>query len=93
VGDREGKVYLDYLQNGHGKLLVGPFSVRPLPRAPMSMPLRWSQVTSRLRLERFNIRTAPGIMVETGDPVAAVLSEGIDMHAAIDRLQQQVAQR
>jgi hypothetical protein len=32
-------------------------------------------------------------MVETGDPVAAVLSEGIDMHAAIDRLQQQVAQR
>lgn len=93
VGDREGKVYLDYLQNGHGKLLVGPFSVRPLPGAPVSMPLRWSQVTSRLRLERFNIRTAPEMLVETGDPVAAVLSEGIDMHAAIDRLQQQVAKR
>ena len=30
VSQREGKVYVDYLQNGHGKLLVAPFSVRPL---------------------------------------------------------------
>jgi bifunctional non-homologous end joining protein LigD len=91
VGDREGKVYLDYLQNGHGKLLVAPFSVRPLPGAPMSMPLKWSQATSRLRLTRFNIRTARGLLVETGDPLAPVLSESIDMHAALEQLQQQLS--
>ena len=36
VSDRDGKVYLDYLQNGHGRLLVSPFCVRPLPRARRS---------------------------------------------------------
>ena len=28
---RDGKVYLDYLQNGRGKLIVSPYSVRPVP--------------------------------------------------------------
>ena len=31
VHRRDGKVYVDYLQNGSGKLIVAPFSVRPLP--------------------------------------------------------------
>src|SRR5947208_838226 len=30
VQKRGGKVYLDYVQNGHGRLLVAPYSVRPL---------------------------------------------------------------
>ncbi|HET7248433.1 MAG TPA: DNA ligase D, partial [Gemmatimonadales bacterium] len=34
VQKRGGKVYVDYVQNGHGRLLVAPFSVRPLPGAP-----------------------------------------------------------
>ncbi len=87
VGDREGKVYLDYLQNGHGRLLVGPFSARPLPGAPISMPLEWPQVTSRLKLERFNIRTARARLAKHGDPLAPVLTETIDMLAAIEALQ------
>ena len=93
VGDREGKVYLDYLQNGHGKLLVGPFSVRPLPGAPVSMPLKWSQVTSRLSLERYNIRTAPQLLSENGDPLAPILKDSIDMRTAIEQLQEQLAGR
>ena len=87
VGEREGKVYLDYLQNGHGRLLVGPFSARPLPGAPVSMPLEWSQVTARLKLERFNIRTARRRLAKHGDPLAPVLAESIDMLAAIEALQ------
>src|SRR2546428_373358 len=39
VGKRGARVYLDYVQNGHGRLLVSPFSVRPLPSAPVSTPL------------------------------------------------------
>jgi len=89
--DREGKVYLDYLQNGHGRLLVGPFSVRPLPKAPVSMPLEWKDVTARLKLERYNIKTARKRMLEHGDPLAGVLTESIDMLAAIDALQRRLA--
>jgi bifunctional non-homologous end joining protein LigD len=93
VGEREGKVYLDYLQNGHGKLLVAPFSVRPLPGAPVSMPLEWPQVTARLKLSRYTIRTALDLLVETGDPLAAVLTDTIDMGAALGALQEQLTAR
>ena len=48
VTKRGDKVYIDYLQNGAGRLLVAPFSVRPLPGAPVSMPLRWSEVNDKL---------------------------------------------
>ena len=91
VGDREGKVYVDYLQNGHGRLLVGPFSARPLPGAPVSMPLEWSQVTAKLKLERFNIKTARRQLAKRGDPLAALLNETIDMLAAIEALQHELA--
>jgi bifunctional non-homologous end joining protein LigD len=91
VGSRRGKVYVDYLQNGHGRLLVAPFSVRPLPHAPVSMPLNWSQVTAQLRLERFNIRNASRVLAKNGDPVLPVLSGSIDMLDALDRLQRQFA--
>jgi len=91
VGDRGGKVYLDYLQNGHGRLLVAPFSVRPLPGAPVSMPLEWKHVTARLKLERYNIKTARKRLLEHGDPLAGVLTESIDMLAAIDALQRRLA--
>ena len=52
---RGGKVYIDFLQNGHGKLLVAPFSVRPLPGAPVSMPLEWSEVREGLTPRQFTI--------------------------------------
>src|SRR5581483_4389073 len=44
VTKRGDKVYLDYLQNRHGQLIVAPFSARPLPGASVSMPLEWSEV-------------------------------------------------
>jgi bifunctional non-homologous end joining protein LigD len=91
--DRDGKVYLDYLQNGHGRLLVAPFSVRPLPAAPVSMPLDWSEVNGRLKLERFNIRNARKRMAAKGDTLAPVLTESIDMLAAIEALQRRMAGR
>jgi bifunctional non-homologous end joining protein LigD len=90
VGDRDGKVYIDFLQNGHGRLLVSPFSVRPLPAAPVSMPIEWDEVNGRLKLERFNIRSARKRLQKHGDPLRGVLTETSDMLAAIAALQQRV---
>jgi bifunctional non-homologous end joining protein LigD len=86
VGRRQGKVYIDYLQNGHGKLLVAPLSVRPLPGAPVSMPLTWEEVNARLKLERFTIRTAPRLLAKRGDPMADVLRGPVDLAGALARL-------
>jgi bifunctional non-homologous end joining protein LigD len=90
VSDRDGKVYIDYLQNGHGRLLVAPLCVRPLPGAPVSMPLKWSQVNARLTLERFNIRTAAKRLRAHGDPLAGVLDQSVDMLAVIEALSARV---
>jgi bifunctional non-homologous end joining protein LigD len=89
---RDGKVYLDYVQNGHGRLLVAPFSVRPLPGAPVSMPLEWREVNARLSLDKFTIKTAPARMRKLrDDPLRGVLSEQPDLHAALERLHQRMA--
>ncbi len=84
---REGKVYVDFGQNGHGQTIVAPFSVRPLPGAPVSCPLRWEEVTARLDPKRFTIKTAPARLEKLGDPVAPVLTERIDLAAALQRIE------
>ncbi len=84
---REGKVYVDYLQNGHGRLLVAPFSARPLPGAPVSMPLRWSELNARLSNERFHIKNARRRMqLLKKHPLAELLALKPNLNAALQRL-------
>jgi bifunctional non-homologous end joining protein LigD len=91
---RGGRVYLDTLQNGHGKLLAAPFSARPLPGAPVSMPLRWSEVNARLDPRRFTIRNAVARMKRLGeDPLRGVLDTAPDLGAALSRLIARVRNR
>lgn len=74
LSDRDGKVYVDYGQNGWGKLLVAPFCVRPQTAAPVSAPLRWSEVRKGLAIEKHTIRSVPRRMQRLGeDPMIAVL--------------------
>jgi bifunctional non-homologous end joining protein LigD len=87
VGKRGARVYLDWVQNGHGRLLVAPFSVRPLPGAPVSMPLAWSEVTPKLDIGKFTIRTAPARMNKRkDDPLRTVLDLKPDLVSALERL-------
>ena len=87
VTKRGDKVYLDYLQNRHGQTIVAPFSVRPLPGATVSMPLRWEEVVDGLNPKDYTIRNALERMERLGtDPVAPVLSEAPDLAAILGRL-------
>jgi bifunctional non-homologous end joining protein LigD len=84
---RGGKVYIDFLQNGHGKLLVAPFSVRPLPGAPVSMPLHWSEVREGLTPRQFTMANAiPRLQKLEGDPLLGVLKERPDLLGALVKL-------
>jgi bifunctional non-homologous end joining protein LigD len=87
VQKRGGKVYLDYVQNGHGRLLVAPFSVRPLPGAPVSTPITWREVTPKLDIRAFTIRTVPGRMKKLKqDPLIGIMDEKPDLMSALERL-------
>jgi bifunctional non-homologous end joining protein LigD len=89
---RGGKVYIDFGQNGHGQTIVGPFSLRPLPGAPASCPLTWSEVTARLDPARFTMVTVPKRFDRIADPLAPVLTGAIDMAAAIARIEQRLGE-
>jgi len=93
VRDRGGKVYIDYLQNGQGQTIVAPFSVRPLPGAPVSCPLRWTEVTERLDPRRYTLATMAARLDKVGDPVAPVLREAIDIAAALARVDRRLRSR
>jgi bifunctional non-homologous end joining protein LigD len=92
IGARGGKVYLDYLQNGYGKTIAAPYTVRPKPGAPVSAPLRWSEVNGRLDPARFTIRTMPARAERLGeDPLRPVLALRPDLMAALARLRERMA--
>jgi bifunctional non-homologous end joining protein LigD len=86
VGARGGRVYLDFMQNGFGKTIAAPYTVRPRPGAPVSVPLRWSEVNARLDPARFTIRTAPARAAKGRDPLLPVLAEKPDLLSALERL-------
>jgi bifunctional non-homologous end joining protein LigD len=87
IGKRRGRVYVDALQNGRGKLLAGPYSVRPLPGAPVSTPLRWEEVGPGLDVRAFNLRTVPERLRKLDtDPLLPVLTEVPDLARALERL-------
>ncbi len=86
IGDRGGRVYLDYLQNGRGKTIAAPYTVRPRPGAPVSTPLRWSEVDARLDPASFTIRNVPARARRLrSDPLRPVLTEAPDLRAALER--------
>ncbi len=94
VHRRDGKVYLDYIQNGHGRLLAAPFSVRPVPGALVSAPLDWKEVNGTLEIAAFTIRSMPERMRKRKrDPLLPVLSERPDLPAILERLHARVQRR
>jgi bifunctional non-homologous end joining protein LigD len=52
-----GTVYGDHMQNAAGKTLAAVFSVRARPKATVSTPITWRQVTGTLQPDRYTIRT------------------------------------
>jgi bifunctional non-homologous end joining protein LigD len=76
VERREGKIYLDYLQNVYGKTLAAPYSPRPIPGAPVSMPLTWAELAAGdVRPGDYTIITAPDRLKKTGDLFAPALTD------------------
>ncbi len=90
IDAREGKVYVDFGQNGHGQSIVSPFCVRPLPGAPVSCPLTWREVNAKLDPSKYTIKTAPGRFEKMDDPMAAVLGAGIRMDEAIRKMERRM---
>jgi DNA ligase D-like protein (predicted polymerase) len=64
--EREG-VFVDFNQNAFDRTVASAYSVRALPDARVSTPLRWDEVAD-CQPEAFTIATVPGRFAEIGDP-------------------------
>ena len=62
-----GTIYVDAQQNAKGKSVVAPYSVREKPKATVSAPLRWPELSRKLKLDEFTVRTMPDRLEEVGD--------------------------
>ena len=68
--ERHG-VFLDYNQNAKDRTVASVYSVRPLPDARVSMPLRWEEVAD-VEAEDFTLATVPKLYAERGDAGAGI---------------------
>jgi bifunctional non-homologous end joining protein LigD len=64
---RRRGIYIDYLQNMRNKSTAGPYSVRPIRRAPVSSPLRWEEISALGRPDAFTIANMAARLETVGD--------------------------
>ncbi len=67
------RIYLDYRQNALAKTVPPPYAMRPRPGAPVSTPLQWQELNSRLNPARFTPAAVRRRLDRYGDLFAAVL--------------------
>jgi bifunctional non-homologous end joining protein LigD len=83
VKNREGKMYIDFLQNRPQATVSAPYSVRPKPGATVSMPLHWEEVKKGLKMSDFTIHNSIERMRSEGDIFKPVLGKGINLEKVI----------
>jgi bifunctional non-homologous end joining protein LigD len=84
---RKGLARLDYTQNAINKTLVAPYSARPAPGAPVSVPVEWDELDDPdLRADGWTIATVPGRLAARSDPWATMSRHARSLPSRQDRL-------
>ncbi|MDP3968321.1 MAG: DNA polymerase domain-containing protein [Nocardioides sp.] len=73
--ERGERVFVDYNQNCRDRTIASAWSLRPLPGAPVSMPVTWADLPD-VDPRDFTLHSAPGLLASRGDAMA-----GMDEHA------------
>ncbi|MDP4130666.1 MAG: DNA ligase D [Bacteroidota bacterium] len=79
LSKRNGKIYLDFLQNRQIQTIAAPYSIRPKPGATVSMPLHWEELKPGLKTRDFTIFNAPDRIRQEPDIFKAVLGPGVNL--------------
>ena len=89
---RQGRVYIDYLQLGHGKTIAAPFAVRPQPGAPVSAPLEWEELQD-FDPAAYTIKTMAARMARLKeDPFLGALQDAQTLEHALPRLERALSE-
>ena len=84
---RQGRLFVDTLRSGYAQTAVAPYSVRPLPGAPVAAPLRWEELDEPgFHVRRHTLRTVPERVEREGDPWAGMGRHARALHGPRRRL-------
>jgi bifunctional non-homologous end joining protein LigD len=86
---RNGKMYLDFLQNRPQATIAAPYSIRPKPGATVSTPLHWDEVKKGLAMKDFTIKNVPGRLKIEGDLFKPAIEKGINLKQVISEIEKQ----
>ena len=64
--ERGAKIFVDFNQANRDRTIASAYSPRPLPGAPVSMPIRWEQLGD-VSPQDFTVHSVPGILAAEGD--------------------------
>ncbi len=85
--NRVGKIFVDYLRNGHGATTAVAFSARARPGLGVSIPVSWDRLTSLQSGAQWTVATARDYLsFEKADPWAAYSKTRQTLTAAMKRL-------
>jgi bifunctional non-homologous end joining protein LigD len=85
--NRVGKLFVDYLRNGHGATTVAAFSARARPGLGVSIPVSWDDMTQLKSGAQWNVRTArEHLSFQAADPWEAYWKTRQPLAEAMKRL-------
>jgi DNA ligase D len=90
--ERGRKIFVDFNQANRDRTIASAYSPRPLPGAPVSMPVTWEQLGT-VRPGDFTVRTVPAALAANGDAWAGIDDTVGDVSAALALWDQDISER
>lgn len=92
--NRKGKLFVDYLRNGHGATTAAAFSARARPGLGVSMPVDWAELPTLKSGDHWTVSTARDrLSLQRADPWAGYWKHRQTLAAAIRALATPVGNR
>jgi DNA ligase D len=85
---RGEKVFVDYNQMARDRTIASPYSLRARPRATVSTPLRWEELSQAVP-EDFDLATVPVRFAELGDIHADMAEHAFGLEALLELAERQ----
>lgn len=88
---RKGRVLVDYFRNAYAQTGVAPYSLRPLPGAPIATPLWWDEVKSSTlsTSQKYTLKNIYARLKKNDDPWATISDHAVSvkkLQKAVDAL-------
>jgi DNA ligase D len=81
--ERGERVFIDYNQNARDRTVVGAYSIRAQPHAPVSTPVTWAELADCDPAD-FDIRTVPERFAKLGDVHQAIDDQAFSIEGLLE---------